>query len=220
MKLNKNWSDILEQEFKKQYFKDIKNFLKEEKKSWKIIYPESKKIFNALNSVKFKKVKVVILWQDPYHWEWQAHGLSFSVQEWVKVPPSLRNIYKEIKNDLWIIKDNNYWNLNEWTKEWILLLNSILTVEAWKPASHSKIWWDIFTDNIIKTLSDKRKNLVFILWWAFAQSKINLIDNSKHLILKAPHPSPFSAYKWFFWCKHFSKTNDYLIKNNIKQINW
>lgn len=220
IKLNKSWLDILEQELEKDYMKDIKSFLKKEIESWKVIYPHPKDIFNALNSLDFQDVKVVILGQDPYHWEWQAHGLSFSVREWVKVPPSLRNIYKEIESDLWIVKDKTYWNLEKWTKDWVLLLNAALTVEAWKPASHSKIWWHDFTDTIIKSISDKREWVVFLLWGAFAQSKLDLIDSSKHLILQSSHPSPFSSHRWFFGCKHFSKANEYLIKNNIKQINW
>lgn len=219
LQIPKTYQDILSEEIKKDYFKKIISFLDSEKKSWKIIYPEEKNIFNALKLTNFEDVKVVILGQDPYHWEWQAHGLSFSVPEWIKPPPSLKNIFKEIQSDIWEHKISG-WNLANWAKQWVLLLNAVLSVEKGKAASHSKIWWQNFTDEIIKQISDKKENVVFLLWWAFAQSKENLIDNSKHLVLKTTHPSPFSAYRWFLWSKHFSKTNNYLEKKWIKKIVW
>jgi len=218
-KINKSWLDVLGQEFEKDYMKNIKKFLVEEISSGEIIYPKPENIFNALNSTSLEKVKVVILGQDPYHGSGQAHWLSFSVMDGIAKPPSLQNIFKELKSDLWTsIPDS--WNLEKWTREWVLLLNAILTVKANNPASHSKIGWERFTDEVIKIISDKRENVVFLLWWAFAQSKENLIDSSKHLILKAPHPSPFSAHKWFLGCKHFSQANAYLKEKWIEPINW
>lgn len=219
LKLNNTWNKYLQPEFEKEYLKEIISFLNKEIKKWKTIYPKQENIFNALDTTNFEDVKVVILWQDPYHGEEQAHWLSFSVQEWVKTPPSLKNIYKEIKSDLWIEKWPS-WDLTSWSEQWILLLNAILTVEAWLPASHSKSWWKNFTDEIIKTISKEKSWIIFLLWWAFAQGKEELIDTEKHYILKAPHPSPFSAYKWFFWSKHFSKTNEILRKLWKIEINW
>jgi len=218
-KIDASWLKILEWEFEKDYIKKIKEFLIKEKKEWKTIYPAWDNVFNALNLTPFEQVKVVILGQDPYHGVGQAHGLSFSVLDWIRNPPSLKNIFKEIKNDIWSEIPTN-WNLETWARQWVLLLNAALTVRAWEPASHSKIGWEILTDTIISKISSQKSGVVFMLWWAFAQSKENLIDPKKHLILKAPHPSPFSAYKWFFGCKHFSKTNEYLKKNWIKPINW
>lgn len=221
--LDKSWLVFLEEEFKKPYMKDIRSFLENQIKLWKTPYPHPKNIFNALNTTKFEELSVVILWQDPYHWENQAHWLSFSVQKWVKRPPSLRNIFKEIENDLWRkskidIWEN--WDLSYWAENWVLLLNAILTVEASKPASHSKIWWEKFTDKIIETISNKKENIVFLLWWSFAQSKKYLIDTKKHYILESAHPSPLSAHRWFFWSKHFSKTNDFLKSKGKKEIDW
>ncbi len=194
--------------------KDIKSFLADQIEAWKIIYPHPRNIFNALNTTNFDDIKVVILGQDPYHWPGQAHGLSFSVQEGVRVPPSLKNIYKEI----WV--ERNSWDLTAWAEQWVLLLNAILTVEKWQPASHSKIWWWEFTDEIIRQISQKREWVVFLLWWAFAGAKKELIAPDKHFILTAPHPSPFSAHKWFFWCWHFSKTNEYLKTRWESEIKW
>lgn len=218
-KLEKSRLDKLGQEFEKDYMKNIKKFLAWEIEKWEIIHPKPANIFNALNSAPLDKVKVVILGQDPYHGPDQAHGLSFSVPDGIPKPPSLQNIFKELNSDLQINIPVS-WNLEKWTREWVLLLNAILTVWAWNPASHSKIGWERFTDEVIKNISENRENVVFLLWWAFAQSKENLIDSSKHLILKAPHPSPFSAYKWFLGCKHFSRVNAYLKEKWIKPINW
>lgn len=224
-KIDKTWLEVLENEFKKPYFKDIKQTIINDLKNGEVLYPPMNLIFNAFNQTPFDKVKVVILWQDPYHWEWQAHWLCFSVQEWVTPPPSLKNIFKEIENNTLynpseIINWQLKWDLTKWTKQWVLLLNAILTVKAWKPASHSKIWWETFTDEVIRTISNRKEWIIFLLWWNFAKSKKSLIDTNKHYILEATHPSPFSAHNWFFWCKHFSKTNEILKKLGKEEIDW
>ncbi len=219
-KIDESRKKELREEFQKPYFLNIKKFLLEEKQKWKIIYPKSKNIFKAFDLTWFDDVKVVIIGQDPYHWPNQAHWLCFSVQKNVPIPPSLRNIFKEMKEDIgWQIPNN--WNLEYLAKQGVLLLNAILTVEAWKAASHRNIWRENFTDAVIKKLSDKKENLVFLLRWNFAISKTKLIDNKKHLILMAAHPSPLSASRGFFWCKHFSKCNKYLQehwKTPIKRL--
>jgi uracil-DNA glycosylase len=216
--INKNldtgWKDVLENPLQKDRLKAITSILKIEKEAGKHVFPASQDIFAAFQYTPFHNIKVVILWQDPYHGIWQAHGMSFSVPEWVKIPPSLRNIYKE----LWVERQS--WDLSHWAKQWVLLLNAILTVEATKPASHSKIWWWEYTDEIITQISLKREWVVFLLWGAFAAQKKELIDSKKHLILTAPHPSPFSAYKGFFWCGHFRQVNEYLEKRWEKIITW
>ena len=219
LELPYSWKNKLKDEFKKPYFKKIEDFLDSEKKAWKIIYPKSENIFNALNKTPFENIKVVIIWQDPYHGENQAHGLCFSVSDWIRQPPSLKNIFKEIYNDLWIDYPES-WNLIRWSEQWVLLLNSILTVEAWKPASHSKLGWQNFTDEIIKIISKEKVWVIFLLWWAFAQKKKSLIDESKHFLLETTHPSPFSAYRWFLGSKCFSKTNIILKSEWKKEINW
>jgi uracil-DNA glycosylase len=193
--------------------------LQKEKSEWKIIYPVWNQIFNAFDKTPFDRVKVVIIWQDPYHGEWEAHWLCFSVQDGVTIPPSLRNIYKEMYSDLWLNPPKSG-NLTKWTQEWVFLLNATLTVRKDTPNSHKDIGWQIFTDAVIKILSDKKEHLVFILWWAFAQQKKSLIDENKHLVICSAHPSPFSADRGFFGSKPFSKTNKYLEENGIKPINW
>lgn len=218
-KLDESWLNVIGWEFEKDYMKNIKKFLIEEIEKWEIIYPAMSNIFNALNTTPFEKVKVVILGQDPYHGPEQAHGLSFSVPDGIRQPPSLQNIFKELNIDIWMEIPKN-WNLTKWAESWVLLLNAILTVKANNPASHSKIGWETFTDAVIKSISDNKENVVFLLWWAFAQSKEILIDKNKNLVLKAAHPSPFSSYRWFFGCKHFSKTNEYLIDKWIEKIDW
>ena len=220
LKIKSDWKKILKNELNKEYFKNILNFLKKELDKWKTIFPPIDNIFNALNYTSFDNIKVVILWQDPYHWVWQSHWLCFSVPEWIKLPPSLKNIIKEINSDLWLNINTNNGNLEKWAKQWVLLLNAILSVETSKPTSHSKIWWDIFTDNIIKIISEQKNWVIFLLWWNFAKSKKVLIDTKKHYILEASHPSPFSAYNWFFWCKHFSKTNKILRELWKEEIDW
>ncbi len=217
--IESSWKEILWDEFQKPYFTEIKNFLQKEKAEWKTIYPVWNQIFNAFDKTPFDQVKVVIIWQDPYHGEGEAHGLCFSVQDGVKIPPSLRNIYKEMESDLWLTPPKSG-NLTKWTQEWVFLLNATLTVRKDTPNSHKDIGWQIFTDSVIKTLSDKKEHLVFILWWAFAQQKKNLIDESKHLVICSAHPSPFSADRGFFGSKPFSKTNKYLEENWKTPINW
>lgn len=217
--IENKWKEVLKEEFSKPYFLKIKEFLLEEKNNWNIIYPEWKNIFNAFNQTPFDQVRVVILWQDPYHWEWEAHWLCFSVQDWVRQPPSLKNIFKEIESDLWLPRPQS-WNLSKRAKQWILLLNAVLTVRKDSPASHKDIWRHTFTDEVIKKLSDKKSWLIFLLRWAFAQSKEWFIDISKHIVLKAAHPSPFSVHRWFFWCKHFSIINEILKNRWEKEIDW
>ncbi len=212
------WYEVLKEEFESPYLAEIKRFLIEEKKKH-IVFPPSQLIFNAFNLTPFDDVKVVILGQDPYHNVGQAHGLAFSVPDGIQKPPSLQNIFKELNQDLNIPIPMNG-NLEKWAKEGVLLLNASLTVRAHEAASHAKIGWQRFTDAAIKALSDKRQNLVFILWGNYAIAKENLIDHNKHLILKTVHPSPLSASRGFFGCHHFSKTNEYLINHNIKPIDW
>ncbi len=218
VKIHDSRKKVLATEFEKPYFTDIKNKLIEEKKSYNI-YPPATLIFNAFDTTPFDNVKVVILWQDPYHWAWQAMGLSFSVPVWVALPPSLKNIYKEIQEDLGI-EPATSGDLTKRAQQWVLLLNAFLTVRASEPASHQKLWWELFTDAVIKTISDKREHIVFILWGNFARSKKILIDHTKHLILEAPHPSPFSVHTWFYWSKHFSKTNEYVKQHWWREIDW
>lgn len=214
-----SWLEILKDEFEKDYMKEIKSFLVKEIESWKTIYPHPKNIFKAFDKTPFDKVKVVILGQDPYHWPNQAQGFCFSVKNGTKLPPSLQNIYKELERSLWI-KPSLNWDLTIWSEQWVFLLNAILTVEWGKPASHSQIGWEKFTDEVIKQISEKKENVVFLLWWAFAQSKEKLIDEKKHFILKTTHPSPFSAHRWFIWSDCFKKTNEILEKIWKKPINW
>lgn len=219
IQIEESWKAVLKEEFEKSYFWDIRSFLKKEIDAWKTIYPHPKNIFHIFNTIPFEKVRVVILWQDPYHGPWQAHGMSFSVRAWVKIPPSLRNMYKEIGEEFGI-EFWESWDLTPWAKQWVFLLNAILTVEASKPASHSKIGWENFTDAVIKKISDEREGIVFLLWGNFARSKKSLINISKHLVLEAPHPSPFSAHSGFFGCDHFKKVNEYLKENGEQVIDW
>ena len=216
--IESSWKKILWDEFQKPYFSEIKSFLQKEMAEGQTIYPAWNMIFNAFDKTPFDKVKVVIIWQDPYHGEWEAHWLCFSVQDWVTIPPSLRNIYKEMYSDLWLTPPKS-WNLTKWTQQWVFLLNATLTVRKDTPNSHKDIGWQIFTDSVIKILSEKKEHLVFILWWAFAQQKKDLIDESKHLVICSAHPSPFSADRWFFGSKPFSRTNKYLEDNWIIPIN-
>lgn len=218
VRIDESWKKVLCDEFEKPYFLNLIQFLKEEKSSKKI-YPPGSLIFNAFNSTPFEKVKVVILGQDPYHGEGQAHGLCFSVQKGVKPPPSLVNIYKELNSDLQI-PIPAHGCLQNWAKQGVFLLNAILTVVANQPASHQNRGWEIFTDVVIQKLSTERENLVFMLWGNYARNKANFIDNNKHLILTAAHPSPFSAYNGFLGCRHFSKANKYLIENHKEPVNW
>lgn len=217
--LKESWLAELQEEFSKPYMLELEKFLEMRKSSGAKIFPKEENIFRALNLADFGSIKVVILGQDPYHGEGQAHGLSFSVQEGVKFPPSLRNIYKELSSDLEIdIPETGF--LEPWAKQGVLLLNAVLTVEEANPAVHAKKGWETFTDTIIKKISDKNQNVVFILWGAYAQKKSDLIDCNKHLIIKSVHPSPLSARRGFFGSKPFSKTNDYLKSKGIEPINW
>ena len=216
--INKSWDSILEDQWQKAYFIKLQSFLILEEKKY-TIYPKKGKIFNAFNLCSFQKLKIVILGQDPYHGENQAHGLSFSIKKGMKTPPSLKNIFKELTNDI-KIKPRNNGNLCKWAEQGVLLLNSILTVRKGMAGSHKKKGWEIFTDNIIKEISRKKTGVIFILWGKYAQAKKDLIDKKKHYILEASHPSPLSAYDGFFGCKHFSKANKILSKNNKKTINW
>jgi uracil-DNA glycosylase len=218
VKMEESWKQILKEEFNKAYFEDIALHLKTERSQGKIIYPPGSLIFNAFNTTPFDKVKVVILGQDPYHGPNQAHGLCFSVQDRVPPPPSLVNIFKELHDDIGI-KIPASGNLTRWAQQGVFLLNASLTVRASDPMSHSKIGWSDFTNNVIKKISDLKKNIVFLLWGKFAQEKKTLIDETKHLILKAAHPSPLSV-TGFLGCRHFSKTNEYLVKNGIDPIDW
>lgn len=219
VQIEQSWKEVLQPEFDKPYFEQIVHFLKAEKQAGKIIYPPGPFIFNAFNTTPFDKVKVVILGQDPYHNPGQAHGLSFSVQMGVAAPPSLVNMFKEIEADLGIQRPK-HGNLEKWAKQGVLMLNASLTVEQNKPMSHSKIGWHDFTNSVIKTLSDQKDKLVFLLWGGFAKSKQNLIDTNKHKVLMAAHPSPLSAHNGFFGCRHFSQTNEWLTQNNLTPIDW
>ncbi|MBB5634646.1 uracil-DNA glycosylase [Pedobacter cryoconitis] len=218
--LEPGWLNVLEPEFEKEYMKNLKAFLLQEKETGKKVFPKGADIFNAFNHTPFDKVEVVILGQDPYHGDGQAHGLSFSVQKGVATPPSLKNIYKELETDIEGFKTPNHGNLTQWADEGVLLLNASLTVRAHEPGSHQGKGWEAFTDQAISQLSEKKTGLVFLLWGKFAQQKAILIDEKKHTVLKSAHPSPFSAYTGFFGCKHFSKTNEILIAEGKKPINW
>ena len=220
IQINESWKKALKDEFTKPYFQQIVAFLKTEKAAGKTIYPKGSNIFNACNLTPFDKVKVVILGQDPYHGPNQAHGLSFSVLPGIKPPPSLVNIFKEIKSDIGLQMPADFGDLTHWAEQGVLLLNAALTVRAGEPFSHAKFGWADFTDAVIRTISDKKENVVFILWGKFAQEKQSLIDETKHHVLRAAHPSPFSADKGFFGSKPFSKTNALLIKDGNEPIDW
>ena len=216
--IGNDWDEILKDEYEKGYFKKMTNFLVKEYKE-KTIYPKENEIFKAFRLTPYSNVKVVILGQDPYHDVGQAEGLSFSVKEGIKRPPSLINIYKELFDDLgYNIVENG--SLVKWANEGVLLLNAILTVEKDKAASHSKIGWEEFTDEVIKKVNEKETPVVFILWGSFARSKKKYITNKKHLVIESAHPSPLSAYNGFFGSRPFSRTNDFLVKNGIKPIDW
>lgn len=215
--INKEWDKVLQSEFKKDYFRKLGIFVKSEYKTKKI-YPKYKDIFNAFRYTDYDKVKVVILGQDPYHGDNEAHGLSFSVQEGVNMPPSLRNIFKELEDD--ISKKRSISDLTDWAKQGVLLLNSIMTVVKDRPLSHRDKGWEIFTDNVIKKLGQRKEPMVFILWGNYARNKKYLVENKDHLIIESPHPSPLSANRGFFGSKPFSKTNQFLIDHNIEPIDW
>lgn len=216
--IGNNWDNVLDDEYKEEYFKKLIDFVQEEYKN-KTIYPKSNEVFNAFRYTDFDNVKVVIIGQDPYHGPNQAEGLSFSVKDEVLKPPSLKNIFKELEDDLGIPfpKKNS---LKPWAKQGVLLLNAVLTVEEHKPTSHKDKGWEQFTDHVIEKINEKQEPVVFILWGAYARNKKKLITNHQHYIIESAHPSPFSAYNGFFGSKPFSKTNDFLKKNGIKEIDW
>lgn len=217
-KIENSWKKVLFDEFQKPYFGALREFLLQESEHY-TLYPKGENTFAAFNNTPFEAVKVVILGQDPYHGVNQAHGLAFSVNDGVAFPPSLRNIFKELHDDIGceIPKSGN---LTHWAKEGVFLINAVLSVRAAEANSHKGRGWEIFTDAVIKELSQRRENLVFILWGTPAGAKASLIDEKKHLILKAPHPSPLSSYRGFFGSKPFSKTNEYLTCNGVKPIEW
>lgn len=216
--IEESWKRVLNSEFEKEYFKTLRDFIHSEYRN-KTIYPPAKQIFNAFDSCPFESVKVVILGQDPYHEPSQAHGLSFSVLPPCPPPPSLVNIYKEIRSDIGTLVSANG-DLTAWSRQGVLLLNATLTVEAHKAGSHQNKGWETFTDSAIKALAENREHLVFMLWGSYAQRKGAFIDRSRHLVLQAPHPSPLSAYRGFFGCKHFSSANAYLISQGLSPIVW
>jgi uracil-DNA glycosylase len=215
------WESHLSQESAKPYLLNLDEFLRAERDLGKTIYPKKSEYFNAFNSTPFEKVAVVILGQDPYHGPDQAHGLSFSVPKGVAAPPSLVNIFKEIRADLGLSAgDFQHGNLQNWADQGVLLLNSVLTVEQGRAASHQGRGWETFTDKVISELNDNRRGIVFMLWGAYAGKKGAVIDDRKHLVLKAPHPSPLSAHRGFLGCRHFSQANDYLVQHGMRPIDW
>jgi uracil-DNA glycosylase len=216
--IEESWSEALKDEFIAPYFSDLKEFLSEEKKLYNI-YPKGSEMFAAFNHTPLRRVKAVILGQDPYHGPGQAHGLSFSVPKGVRLPPSLKNIFKELSDDIGIQTPMSG-NLENWAKNGVLLLNATLSVRQGDAGSHQGKGWEMFTDQVIKTISDLRAGIVFLLWGKYAQNKIDLIDTDKHFILTAPHPSPFSVYRGFYGCKHFSKANSILRENGLEPIDW
>ncbi|MCR5115299.1 MAG: uracil-DNA glycosylase [Bacteroidales bacterium] len=216
--IEESWKRELADQFAAPYFAELKSFLVAEKQQY-AVYPPGPLIFNAFNLTPFDKVKVVIIGQDPYHEPGQAHGLCFSVQPGTKFPPSLVNIFQELHTDIGMPIPQTG-NLEGWARQGVLLLNATLTVRAHLAGSHQRHGWELFTDAAIQRLSEKRNGLVFLLWGSYAQAKVQLIDTSRHYVLMAPHPSPLSAYRGFFGCKHFSKTNEILLKNGIEPIHW
>ncbi|MDD5318987.1 MAG: uracil-DNA glycosylase [Candidatus Pacebacteria bacterium] len=218
IRLEPSWKKVLKEEFVKPYFKDLQSFVRQEYLKGGV-YPLPKDLFRAFDMCPYDKVKVIILGQDPYHGPRQANGLCFAVHEDIKLPPSLQNIFKEIKNDLGITPEPNG-DLSRWAHQGVLLLNATLTVRASSPGSHQNKGWEEFTDAAIEKLSQDREGLVFMLWGNYAKNKGRLIDRTKHLVLESAHPSPFSAYNGFFGCKHFSQANEYLKKNGADEISW
>ena len=216
--IEESWKSVLQEEFDAPYFQALTEFLREEKKIY-TVYPPGSKIFSAFNHTPFNRVKVVILGQDPYHGPGQAHGLCFSVPDGIPHPPSLVNIFKEIESDLGIPVPKKG-DLTGWASQGVLLVNAILTVRADTPTSHQNKGWEKFTDSVIRNLSEKRKNLIFLLWGNYARAKESLIDSGRHYILKAAHPSPLSAHRGFFGCRHFSKVNELLAEQGLNEIDW
>ena len=219
IQLQPSWLSRLEDQFDQPYMQNLRTFLVTRKRHRAVIYPPGSLIFNALNSTPFDRVRVVILGQDPYHGPGQAHGLCFSVLPGVRIPPSLANIYREIQSDLGITPPT-HGNLQSWADQGVLLLNAVLTVERGQAGSHQGKGWETFTDTVVQLLTDEREGLVFMLWGSYAQKKGAVIDGRKHLVLKAPHPSPLSAHRGFLGCKHFSRGNDYLLQHQHAPIDW
>lgn len=219
VKIEQSWKDVLTEEFEKDYFKQLTDFVRSEYMSGKTIYPEPKNIFNAFNLCPLSNVKVVIIGQDPYHEPGQAHGLCFSVQNGIDLPPSLVNIYKEIEQDIGRKSITNG-DLTDWAKQGVLLLNSTLTVIAHRAASHAGHGWETFTNAVIKAVAENQKNVVYMLWGSYAQEKAKMVNASENLILKSSHPSPLSAYRGFFGGHHFSQANKYLMEHGKEPINW
>ncbi|PLW92214.1 MAG: uracil-DNA glycosylase [Marinilabiliales bacterium] len=217
--IENSWKEILNEEFNKPYFHELKAFLVEEKQKHRI-FPPGQEIFNAFNSASFHDIKVVILGQDPYHGPGQAHGLCFSVADDVPHPPSLKNIFKELQTDIPGFTTPKSGNLQKWANQGVLLLNAVLTVRAHQAESHRKKGWETFTDKVIETVANERDGLVFMLWGNYARAKSKIIDHKKHLVLESAHPSPLSASRGFFGCRHFSKANEYLNSKNKTPINW
>ncbi|QLB16136.1 uracil-DNA glycosylase [Mannheimia varigena] len=216
----KTWTEALGKEKQKDYFQQILKYVHNERLAGKVIYPPQNEVFSAFALTEFSEVKVVILGQDPYHGPNQAHGLAFSVKPPVAPPPSLLNMYKELSEDIKGFQIPNHGYLIDWAKQGVFMLNTSLTVEQGRAGSHSQIGWEIFTDKVIAQLNEHRENLVFLLWGSHAQRKGQFIDRNRHCVLASPHPSPLSAYRGFFGCKHFSKANNYLISKEISPINW
>lgn len=219
-KIEKSWKKVLSDEFQKPYFQELKTFLVREREAKKMIYPPPKDIFHAFEVCPFSSVRVVILGQDPYHGAGQAHGLCFSVRHGTQTPPSLQNIYKELKNEFSNFVIPNHGNLEKWAKQGVLLLNAVLTVREGFPTSHAKKGWEHFSDAVIQKLSDEKEGLIFLLWGKYAQKKGKRIDRKKHTVLTAAHPSPLSAYNGFFGCEHFAQTNAILHQKGEKEIDW
>jgi uracil-DNA glycosylase len=219
VQIEESWKKVLDEEFQQPYFSAIKQFLLKEKQNGATVYPPGSLLFNAFNLTPLDRLKVVILGQDPYHGPGQAHGLCFSVPDGLPLPPSLQNIYKELQADLGLPMSKSG-NLTAWARQGVLLLNALLTVRANQPASHHHIGWETFTDAVIRKISEEKSGVVFLLWGRFAQEKQPLINGSLHPVLKAAHPSPFSAHHGFFGCRHFSKTNELLQKAGLPPVNW
>lgn len=220
LKMEESWKAVLEAEFEKEYMKKLRSFLQKQQEQKRLIYPGNNLIFNAFSHTPFDQVKVVIIGQDPYHGANQAHGLSFSAQKGVPIPPSLQNIFKELQAEYKDFQFPKHGDLSSWADQGVLLLNATLTVEASKAGSHQNQGWEQFTNQVIHVLSEQRKGIVFLLWGKFAQAKAELIDHNKHQVLMAAHPSPFSAYNGFFGCNHFIKTNEYLENNGVEGVDW